>query len=180
MAKTNKTPLEILNEAKARLAAAEIRVAKEAAKDDARVAALSEVLESINGDINANSRQLNGPNSFTNRANTLSNRACWVRAQAALVQAQDNILRNQKEALQNEINILSATIAEGEATMTIEDVNNFVQNLPTDNLDDLITDEWHAKANWKDNTPEAIRLREQAEKAASKFIDEQDAEEATA
>ena len=168
MAKTNKTPLEILNEAKARLAAAEVRVAKEAAKDDPRIQALTEVLESINGDINANSRQLNGPNSFDNRANTLSDRAVWVRSQAKLVQAQDNILRNQKEALQSEINIYSADIAEGKDGNSMEDVNNFVRNLPTDNLDDLVQNEFDAKMHWKANTPEAIRKSEQVLKAYNK------------
>lgn len=171
MAKTNKTPLEILNEAKARLAAAEVRVAKEAAKGDPRIASLTEVLDSINGDINANSRQLNGPNSFENRAVTLSNRAVWVRAQANLVQAQDNILRNQKEALQSEIEALSSHIAEGSDSMGMVDVNNFVQNLPTDNLDDLITAEYDSKRVWKDNTPEQLRKNDQANKHIAKLTE---------
>lgn len=165
-----KTPAEILAEAKAKLQAAEARVAREAAKDNPQVGQLNDYLESLNKEINSNSRQLNGPNSFENRVRAAQLRTDWINSQKQLIEAQDNILRNQKEAIQTEINALSERIANGE-DVSDYDVNTFFNNLPTDDLSDLIEEEANRKEAWKANTPEAIRKQEQAEKEAQKMME---------
>lgn len=166
MPKTNKTPAQILEEAKAKLASAEQRVAREAAKDDPRIVQMAEFLDDLNQDINANSRQLNGPNSFENRLTAQRRRALWIATQRDLVEAQDNVLRLQKEAIQAEIDALSESIANGEDPYL--NVEDFLNNLPSQDMSDLIDAEAEAKEAWKESTPEAIRKREQAEKKAAK------------
>lgn len=171
MAKSSKTAQEIVAEAKARLLAAEAKVAREAAQDNPTIKQLNEVLESLNGDINANSRLLNGPNSFENRLNAAQLRATWIAAQKDLIECQDNLLRAQKDALQHRINAISEQIAvhdaeEMDGELVLESVDSVLENLPQNDYADLVEAESVAKDAWKQSTPEAIRKAQQEAKQA--------------
>lgn len=170
MAKSSKTAQQIVAEAKARLLAAEAKVAREAAQDNPTIKQLNEVLDSLNGDINANSRLLNGPNSFENRLNAAQLRATWIAAQKDLIECQDNLLRAQKDALQHRINAISEQIAvhdaENDGELVLESVDSVLENLPQNDYAGLVEAESVAKDAWKQSTPEAIRRAQQEAKQA--------------
>lgn len=173
MTKNQKTSQEIVEKARAALAKAESNRAREIAKDSPVILALSEVLESINGDINVNSRLLNGPNSFDNRRNASERRATWIRAQEALVEAQDDLLRRKKIALADHIDALAERVANGDTDLpTANEVKN---ELPQCDFAQLVENEYYAKNAWKDSTPAAITARMKLSKLAQKVEDDSEA-----
>jgi hypothetical protein len=176
----SKTASDRLAAAKLALLKAEEAAAREVAKDNPTIEALSEFLDSINAEINVNSRLLNGPNSFENRLNSIRKRTDWIDAQMSLTIAQDELLRARKINLQNVINRLAGDVADGASLEDLPSVTTVLDSLPQPSFSQLIDDEYHAKNAWKDSTPAAITAQMKADKNAAKVVDDQDLEEASA
>lgn len=154
MAKTNKTPLEIVAEARIRLAAAEAKAARSAASENPVIVEMTDCLDMLNKQINVNSRQMNGPNSFANRRYAAEKRAEWIGAQENLIGAQDQLLRSQKSILQEAIARTSVDISSG--LLPTQSAQEIIESLPQDDFAELVTEELRARKTWKNSTPAAI------------------------
>tara|TARA_R110000782_G_scaffold36924_1_gene87213 strand:- start:351 stop:884 length:534 start_codon:yes stop_codon:yes gene_type:complete len=174
----SKTASDRLAAAKLALLKAEEAAAREVAKDNPTIEALSEFLDSINAEINVNSRLLNGPNSFENRLNSIRKRTEWIDAQMSLTNAQDELLRSRKIILQAHISSLANAVADG--ATELPEVQTVLDSLPQPAFAQLIEDENTAKNAWKESTPAAITAQMKADKNAAKVVDGQDLEEASA
>ena len=169
--KTDKTLAQRAEEAEQALARVRARQAREAAKDHSTIQGLSETLETINAEIAANSRSLNGDNSFEVRRQTELNKLAWIEAEQKVTERSDEVLRQQKAFIQDEIDRISKGIVEdnGEEIPTIDDVLN---SLPSDeDLGSLRSDARLAERIWRENTPAALKKAKQEAKNAGQSME---------
>jgi hypothetical protein len=148
---TNKTPIEIAMELQAKADRAKARAAKEMASDNPQMEKLATVLASYNKEIAANSRKLEGPQSFDNRRKGIALRAAWIEAENAMVVAEDLLARERKQYLNDEMNLLAVRIAAGE-TVTDSEVDAILNDVPHRDISELILACSNAEAAWRDHT----------------------------
>lgn len=160
MARTTKTPQEMVQTLEAKLAAAKAKEARTVAEGNPVIAKLLSYRESIQKDLTVNGRELNGPQSYKNRRKGFELRLAEINAGEAMAQAQNVEYMAQRAYLDNAIAGMSTTIANG-GNVSPDEVQTVLDNLPSDSmLPSLIANFNHAHDARKSFTKERSNTSE--------------------
>ena len=139
MARTTKTPAEMVLELETKLAAAKAKEAQQVAKGNPELDKLAQFRDSIKADLLIVGRELNGPQSYDNRRKGFELRLAEIDTGKAYATAQQATYIAQRNYLDTQIGILCEAIASGKEMDVAGEVRNALANLPEGpvNLDAL-------------------------------------------
>ena len=130
MARTTKTPAEMVLELETKLAAARAKEAQQVAKGNPELDKLVQFRDSIKADLLIVGRELNGPQSYDNRRKGFELRLTEIDTGKAYATAQQATYIAQRNYLDTQIGILCEAIASGKEMDVASEVQNVLATLP--------------------------------------------------
>ena len=130
MARSTKTPAEMVLELETKLAAAKAKEAATVAAGNPELAGLVQFRDSIKADLLIVGRELNGPQSYDNRRKGFELRLTEIDTGKAYATAQQSVYIARRNYLDTQIGILCEAIASGKEMDVAGEVRNVLRTLP--------------------------------------------------